>query len=657
MSCLSWKIRRIRAMSLSEILFRIGRLIQGKVENCRLHYGWQPQSRQPVVGRGGLFQGNPKIIRAKWSKYFGADIENYKSLLAGNVVLFDQLSVNMLKGCNWHEDPESHIVAPLIYGKGIDYRDNCLVGNCKTLWELSRHDHLVPLAVAYSLTGDKQYADMVVAQIESWIEQNPFGMGVHWCSALEVALRLISWSFIESFFSLRHSRGLFDCMSNPSLFGQSIYQHAYFIRTYLSRHSSANNHLIGELTGLWVSCNVFELGNKGEAWAAQAKQELEKEAQKQVFGDGVNKEQATYYHLWVMEYLYLAWLVAERYEDAFSEAFRCRVEAMERFINILRPVDGTVPQIGDSDDGFVVRFGATSPVDVYGDVCSAIQVGFGGGCSIKHFGQKAFWYNLIINQDVKFLNFSHKEKETTGTQFYEGGYTIIKSREAHLVFDAGNLGYSSIAAHGHADTLSFILALKGIWWLVDPGTYCYHTEKKWRDYFRGTAAHNTVEINGLNQSLIGGPFLWIKHATPKMGKLKQESHGLWVVDGCVRSYANSGILHKRKLFFKEKQQQLCIHDEITGGGSARIRIFFHFHPKINLRAGDLPGQFVAELDGSDECMIVTIDRALEWTIHRGEKRAPLGWYSEQLGRKESLSVLVGKSKLLSGTTVETNLSW
>ena len=92
------------------------------------------------------------------------------------------------------------------------------------------------------------------------------------------------------------------------------------------------------------------------------------------------------------------------------------------------------------------------------------------------------------------------------------GDRVGRPDEVLLVADAAPLGFLSIAAHGHADALSFVLSLGGVPVLVDPGTYCYHSDPTWREYFRGTAAHNTVRVDGLNQSEAVGPFMWSRKA-------------------------------------------------------------------------------------------------------------------------------------------------
>ena len=84
--------------------------------------------------------------------------------------------------------------------------------------------------------------------------------------------------------------------------------------------------------------------------------------------------------------------------------------------------------------------------------------------------------------------------------------------EVRLLVDAGPLGYLSIAAHGHADALSFVLSIGDREILVDPGTYAYHTDPAWRRYFRSTLAHNTVGIDEQDQSVQAGNFMWTDHA-------------------------------------------------------------------------------------------------------------------------------------------------
>src|SRR5690606_32758000 len=89
--------------------------------------------------------------------------------------------------------------------------------------------------------------------------------------------------------------------------------------------------------------------------------------------------------------------------------------------------------------------------------------------------------------------------------FPAGGHYLLGSdfdtaREVRIAIDCAPLGYLSIAAHGHADALAFTLSVAGHELLIDPGTYAYHTQKTWRDYFRGTLAHNTVRIDGEDQS-------------------------------------------------------------------------------------------------------------------------------------------------------------
>ena len=98
-------------------------------------------------------------------------------------------------------------------------------------------------------------------------------------------------------------------------------------------------------------------------------------------------------------------------------------------------------------------------------------------------------------------------------RFADAGLVILRSRpedgpEIWCRCDGGPHGFLSIAAHAHADALSLEVRHDGVDILADPGTYCYHGEPAWREWFRSTAGHNTVEVDSVNQAESGGPFLW-----------------------------------------------------------------------------------------------------------------------------------------------------
>jgi len=662
MSSLGWKINRIKAMSLNEIIFRVRRSIQTGLEKKRIHKGWQPKPSEPVKSSQPLFSYDLPTIQSKWQAAFGEFEEHAYAQALSKVNLFAHFDVDIAKHIDWHLDPDTGVRSPLIYGKDVDYRDNAQVGNCKTLWELSRHKHLVPLAVAYVMTGKPLYADKIIEHIDGWITQNPYGMGVHWCSSLEVSLRLIAWGFTHHLMCLRDARGLFDRLPEPERFGISVYQHVFFIANYLSLHSSANNHLIGELSGIWTGCNLFDLGEEGKKWADFAQCELESEARKQVFEDGVSREQATYYHLWVTEYFLLNWLIGERYDKAFEKEFADRISKMTQFLKDLQPKLGRVPQIGDSDDGIVLGFDPENTLNPYDDLFlsySWLSIEAIREEAIKNRSvSKAFWYKAIADFNKTTLSGLPVIRDEINERlkvYPKGGYAIIQDEELRLVFDAGPLGYPSIAAHGHADALSFCLALNGEWWIVDPGTYCYHTNEVWRNYFRGTGAHNTVMFENTDQSLIGGAFLWLKHARVESFESKLAKDNVAHLKGTVIGYDKPDVRHERTLTYRDDERIIRISDTIESVAPGEVEVRFHFHPDVNL---ELQGN-KASVHRTHSWMMLSLelDENLDWTIHTGEDNPPLGWYSETLGVKYPSSVLVGTARFPQINNCRTSIAW
>lgn len=639
-SGLLWKFNRLRAMSVREVFHRATTLSMQKLEKAAIARGWQPAPTHPVKPLLSLFSQQEDWLTS-WQQHYHLEQAELDDLLQGKIGFFGHAPLDVGMPVKWHRDPLTGIEAPLSFGKTLNYREDSLVGNVKILWELGRHQHLIPLAVAYVCSGDLRYRDAVTAQIEGWIADNPFGLGIHWCSALEAALRLTSWAVVHSLLALRDGEGgLLSAVAEPGKLGRAIYQQTWFVRHFLSRHSSANNHLIGELTGLWVTCRVFDMGKHGERWAAMAQRELERESGLQVYEDGVNKEQACYYHLWVLEYFLFAWLVGKRAGCDFSDRFAARILAMTGYLRAITPAGGVPPQIGDADDGFVTRFNVAWPADAYREVLAAVDAVFENRPLSSPLPQKAFWYAFCAGKLPKFPEQAPVISNTYPAIFQQGGYAVLGNGAVHLVFDAGALGYPSIAAHGHADALNLCLALDGMWWLVDPGTYAYHSDHGWRDYFRGTAAHNTLQMDGCNQSEIGGPFLWLQHAHSRLLGAGADDHGLQWAAGEHDGYKKLGGIHARKVEFDATTGEIRINDDVQGHGEHELAIHFHFAPDIELTQG-VDGTWHATKPGTTRRLEIHVADTWRWKIFHGSDSPKLGWFSPALGIKMPTHTLRG----------------
>ena len=216
--------------------------------------------------------------------------------------------------------------------------------------------------------------------------------------------------------------------------------------------------------------------------------------------------------------------------------------------------------------------------------------------------------------------------------------------------DGGPHGFLSIAAHGHADALAVEVRVEGIDVLADPGTYCYHGEPRWRSYFRSTAGHNTLELDGIDQSTSGGPFLWTRHADGRVLTVHADDTGLslWRAEHEGYGRRRSPVVHRRTVELDAVSRELRIFDEVRSRRPHACRLSFHLGPDVG---ADLDGER-ATLSwpgpaGAGTAELVLAPE-LTWSAHRGELDPPLGWYSPGFGRRKPSTTLIGKGILAPG---------
>ncbi len=567
---------------------------------------------------------------------------------------------------NWNRDPRTGTVAPLTFGKSLDYRNPRNVGDIKYLWEINRHLELVTLAQAWHLSGDSRYLDGCRVLLDSWFEQAPYPFGVNWCSSLEHAIRLTNWSFA---WHLLGGDGSPLFMGAPgeafrARWLRSVYQHSHFIAGHLSRHSSANNHLLGEATGLLIASLTWPMWDDCKAWRSGAQEELEREATLQTFSDGVNKEQATWYHHAVADMMLVAGLVARANGTDFGVSYWQRLQSMLEFLASIMDVGGHVPQIGDADDGLLVRLDPARSFDPFKSLLATGAVLF----ERADFKQKAGTLDdktRWLLGDASAATFAALEADPQSLslpvrrEFPQGGYYILGQDfetpdEVRIVADAGPLGYLSIAAHGHADALSFTLSAAGLPILVDPGTFAYHTERRWRDYFRGTSAHNTLRVDGEDQSIAAGNFLWLQHAHARVESFESTEDSVRMVASHT-GYERLAdpVRHRRTWVYERRLRKLRVTDEVFCRRAHRLEWFWHFAPGCGVSVD--ANTLVARREGV--MLTLTWPSALAARLATASEHPPLGWYSSTLDRKQPAITAVIEAPAQAGACSQTSIDF
>jgi hypothetical protein len=650
---LAWAIRRLGAMSGREVAYRIGQRVRNDLDF--LHCVASP----PITAQ--LAAGKPWVAPLPR----GFDAAKYAAaaerILGGDFQIFALRPARLGFPPQWNRDPKTGTIAPTTRSTRIDYRDEALVGDIKYLWEPSRHAALVTLAQAWHLTGEGKFAAGCRSLLDSWFEQCPYGVGPHWTSSLESALRLVNWSFAWHLLGGAESTVFHGAEGEAfrARWLKSIHQHCHFISRHLSRHSSANNHLLGELTGLFVASVTWPLWPSSERWRDSAHRELQSEALKQNSADGVNAEQAIWYHHEVADMLIVAGLVARANGSDFGSSYWQRLEAMLAFLSSIMDVSGNVPNFGDADDAII------APLDpdeagVYRSLLARGAVLFGRPefrLKAGAFDDKSRWL-LGDAADGSF-------ERTAGAaapmpverRFENGGYYILgdqfeSAREVRIVADAGPLGYLSIAAHGHADALSFTLSAGGCELLIDPGTFAYHTHKRWRDYFRGTIAHNTVRVDLQDQSLNAGNFLWLAHARARLVKFEiTPDEECWIAEHDGYTRLQDRVLHRRELRFVRATATLTVRDELLCRGEHQLELPWHFAEgcEVRLDAGTLIAR------NGPAALRMTLPAAARWQLVQGQEDPPLGWISRAFDSKRPTTTLLGALTIRGTTTLVTEL--
>jgi hypothetical protein len=583
-------LTKLFRMSWDEFRTRVGQELGKRAEYMTARAGLLPSDRHSAMpgSNGGNFFFSAKDVQSRVSllKEFLPDsiehtIKEADEILQHRFRLLGYRDLDYGSSIDWHLDAVHGKRAPLKPWYTIRFLDFAEVGDHKVTWELNRHQHLITLARAFAFTRDQKYIREIEEQFYSWQRSNPYPLGINWGSSLEVAFRSMSWIWVRNLLPV-------DSIVSPEFHAdllRGLARNGRYIERYLSTYFSPNTHLIGEALALFIIGTVCPEISASPRWKQRGFDILLSEIQHQVRPDGVYFEQSLYYHVYALDLFLHARALAARNGLRLPDSFDDSLHKMLRVLNILCS-EGSAQSFGDDDGGRLfdrrrnhagymsdpLALGACLFADLELNSAALTEE------SVWIFGEQAVHASRKDAREVSPASFA----------FEDGGLYVIASQghvRSQMLIDAGPHG-TGHGGHGHADALSVRLSVDGQPWLIDPGTYVYISPDDARNEFRGTAAHNTLRVDKLDQAVPETAFSW--------SSLPEVTTDKWIIgDGfTLFSGSHNGYrrfadpVHHRRSIFHLNGEYWLVRDVADGRTEHDLEIYWHFAPGTRVVAQD-----------------------------------------------------------------------
>lgn len=390
------------------------------------------------------------------------------------------------------------------------------------------------------------------ALIQRWIRENPPAIGVGW-QPYPSSLRIVNW--------IKWS------LAGNALNGAALSSLAVQVRYLRQRleYHILGNHLLANAKALYFAGAFFD-GSEAEGWLALASRLLKRQVAEQVLGDGAHFELSPMYHLIVLEDLLDIINISRAQAVSLPDGMEAVASSMLAWSQTMRHPDGEIPFFNDATIGIAAH---PAGLDDYGQ-----RLGIGPAPTLA---------------PESTLNLS--------------GYARLETKRATLFADAAAVGPPYLPGHAHADTLSFELSIDGQRVVVNGGTSVYGTDAE-RHRQRGTAAHSTLTIDGLNSSDVWAGFRVGRRASPANRVLNRLDSG-FVLEASHDGYRHlpGAPIHERRWSLRE--QELLVTDQVRGTGAHGLISTYHLHPAVE--AAEAPGGFVLRIGGRDIRVAVSPD--------------------------------------------------
>lgn len=421
----------------------------------------------------------------------------------------------------------------------------------------------IVLAQAFELTRSDCYREAFWTYCQEWLDQNPATSVPGW-DPYPISRRLIN--LLQGF-------AVFGQEPKDEEQAESLLSSLALQAEVLARRLEkdlANNHLFANFSSLaFVRALLDYKSHLVQQSLTGCFAQVWSELEEQVWSDGVHFEHSTSYHMAILKDVLEVIVLAQRIGCEVPESVLTKIHLMFDFLQAVVRPDGSVPLLGDSVPGYPI-----SAKDLF--CLGAVLLGRGDlRFAAGSFSLYAAWW-LGTEGQARFDTLPQVPPSWSSRSFDSSGYSVLRSGwgrdDSVLVFDAGAISGRHVAGHAHADSLSLDLFALGAPRIIDPGV-CTYDAGDIRQYFRGTAAHNTVVVDGDNSTEVWGAFRTGMHARARLHAITFTCDGGEVVGHLLRYAHKDGLSHSRTV--QAERNRWRVDDILTSASEHLFEVMFH----------------------------------------------------------------------------------
>ncbi len=513
--------------------------------------GWRAAHPAPF-----FFEHVPAVDRVSPRAGDAAD-----AILAGQWPFFDGTIFPLGFPPPWHRDPRDGAEWPA--GTHWSQIDDAGTRDIKFVWEPSRFGVAYLLARAWAARADERYPEAFWRLIADWAASNAPMLGANWRCGQEASFRVMAWCFgLHAFAGAAASTParIARLVAMLAWHGERIAANIAYAR------SQRNNHAISEGVGLWTLGLLLPELRDATRWRDHGRRVLEEEAVRQIYDDGAYIQHSTNYHRLMLHDYVWAIELGRRHRTPLSAALVERVARATRCLaSLVDGVSGQAPALGHNDGALILPL-ADAPFDDFRPVvqlahyCVHRERRYPAG----PWDEPLAW---LCNGDAAGnLAAPGAAADTRIIAAPIGGFITVHGRDSWALLRCARFRDRP----AHADQLHVDAWWRGVNVACDAGTYLYTSGDAWANALAGTRTHNTVMVDGEDQMLKAGRFLWLDWAHGEIEHLESDGDDADVCQAVHHGYARLGVTHRRTL--ARLADVWLVVDDLVASGRHRLRL-------------------------------------------------------------------------------------